>query len=285
MDAIDTVAVAPANQATYEAWNGPEGGFWVERETVFDRSVDAYDRALLDAADIGPSDVVLDVGCGTGSVTRQAAARAVAGRVVGIDLSAPMLRRARERAAAEGVQHVDLVHGDAQVHPFADESFDVVVSRTGTMFFADPVAAFANLRRALRPEGRLAMVVWQPVPRNTWFVEWARACLGGAVPTPPAGAPGPFSLADADHLRTVLLGAGLADVRIEGHQQPMWVGADADAAFGFVRSVCAGVFGLNRLDPPARDAAFRRLRESVDAHAGPHGVAYPGAAWVVTATR
>src|SRR5215510_14127013 len=172
-----------ANLDQAAAWDGPQGDLWVEREEMLNASLVPHTEALLAAADVGRSDRVLDVGCGTGATTRACARRAADGDALGVDLSTAMLRRARERAASEGVQNVTFEHGDAQVHPFPEARFDLVVSRFGVMFFADPVAAFANLRRATAPGGRFAAVVWQGVERNEWIALPREAlALGGEIP-------------------------------------------------------------------------------------------------------
>ncbi len=172
--------VAPGNTEQAAGWDGDQGEFWAANADRLDLLVAGYDADLLDAADLAPADRVLDIGCGTGSVTLQAGGRVSAGSVLGVDLSAAMLATARARAAAAGLSNVRFEQCDAQLHAFG-EQFDVVLSRTGTMFFADPVAAFANIRRALRPGGRLTMMLtWQQAGRNPWVTEVAAALTGGA---------------------------------------------------------------------------------------------------------
>src|SRR5688572_10172057 len=127
----------------------------------YDAELRRYNEHFRAAAGVGPQDRVLDSGCGAGQSTRDAARAAVGGRALGIDVSARMLEIARERAVAEGLANVAFEQGDAQGHPFADNHFDVAISRFGTMFFAEPVPAFTNIARALRPGARLVMLVWQ----------------------------------------------------------------------------------------------------------------------------
>ncbi|MFF0497955.1 class I SAM-dependent methyltransferase [Nocardia aobensis] len=145
------------NTAQSEAWNGYEGEHWAGHADRYDAVNDGINEPLLAAAQVGPGDHVLDIGCGNGQLTRAAARRA--GSVTGVDLSGPMLARARLLAEAEGVQNVSFEQGDAQVFGFAPGSYDVAISRFGIMFFADPVAAFTNIARALGPGGRLAVAV------------------------------------------------------------------------------------------------------------------------------
>src|SRR5437868_8210667 len=141
-----------------EAWNGYEGAHWAEQHGRYDTANEGFNGPLLRAAAIVEGERVLDLGCGSGQLTRIAAREAGSGRALGVDLSVPMLARARASAEAEGVGNVRFIQGDVQVHPFAEGEFDVALSRFGIMFFGDPVAAFSNVGRALRSGGRLAFV-------------------------------------------------------------------------------------------------------------------------------
>jgi SAM-dependent methyltransferase len=279
MDRVD-----PANAEAARAWDGPDGTFWAEHQQLFDNAVAAHHARLLDAAAITPTDRILDIGCGSGQTTRDAARRATLGHVVGIDLSSPMLVLARRRTAAERLTNVTFLHADAQVYPFDRASFDLTISRTGTMFFADPVAAFANIGAALRPGGRLIQLVWQSLSNNEWITTFRRVLAAGrTLPTPAGDAPGPFSLADPDRARQLLTDAGLAIVSVEEVREPMSFGHDADEAYGFVSKLMAGL--LTDLDEPARRRALDDLRDNIAAHHDDTGVHYPSAAWLITALR
>jgi ubiquinone/menaquinone biosynthesis C-methylase UbiE len=142
------------------------------------------------AADVGPGDHVLDIGCGAGQSTREAARAAVQGSALGVDLSAPLLDRARRLADAEGLHNVSFQHGDAEADPFPPARFDLCISRFGTMFFSDPVAAFTNIGRAMRPGARLVLLAWQDSDRNEWFTAVRQALAGSSPPTPTASAAG-----------------------------------------------------------------------------------------------
>ena len=152
----DTLIV---NTAQAEAWNGYEGEHWAANDDRYNIVNSGFNGPLLDAAGIGETSRVLDVGCGNGKLTRLAASRARQGQVTGLDLSGPMLARARARAAEEGIGNVTFEQGDAQVYPLPPGGFDVAVSRFGVMFFGDPAAAFANIGRGLRPGGRARLRV------------------------------------------------------------------------------------------------------------------------------
>ncbi|MGY1727406.1 class I SAM-dependent methyltransferase [Geodermatophilus sp. SYSU D01062] len=276
------VEVAPANAAQLQAWDGAQGAYWAAQADRFDRSVARYDAAFLAAAGLRPGDRVLDVGCGTGRTTREAARRT--GSALGVDLSSAMLEVARRRAAEEGLTGARFEQADAQVAAFPPAAFDVAISRTGAMFFADPVAALANVGRALVPGGRLVLLVWQAAEANEWITEITGALAAGrTLPSPPPGAPGPFSFADPARIRAVLTAAGHRQVEVEGLAEPEWWGADADEALTFVLGLAGWL--LDGLDPPARDRAVADLRRRLEAHAGPDGVELGSAAWLVTARR
>jgi SAM-dependent methyltransferase len=276
------VEVDPGNAGQLGAWDGAQGAFWAAEADRFDRSVARYDAPFLAAAGLRPDDRVLDVGCGTGRTTREAARRAAS--ALGVDLSAAMLDVARRRAAAEGLSNVRFVQADAQVSAFPPEGFDVAVSRTGAMFFADPVAALANVGRALPPGGRLVLLVWQALEANEWMTEILGALTAGRpLPVPPPGAPGPFSLADPARIREVLTVTGHRQVEVEGLAEPEWWGADADDALTFVLGLAGWL--LEGLDDAARERAVADLRRRIEAHAGPDGVEFGSAAWLVTARR
>lgn len=279
-----TFVVAPSNLEQRRAWDGDEGGFWARHAAHFDRAVSGYHRALLDAARVSPGSRVLDVGCGTGQTTRDAARIADRGEAVGVDLSQEMLEVARRQADRDGVRNVRFLQADAQVHPFAPASYDVVVSRTGTMFFGDPQAAFANLARSLVPGGRLAMVVWQPVAQNEWFRAIGAAMAAGRdLPAPPPDEPGPFALSEPARVRTLLTGAGFGEAEIEGLRAPMWFGTDADDAHAFILGLTGWM--LADLDAARKAAAEGALHATMRAHETPRGVEMGSAMWLITAAQ
>jgi SAM-dependent methyltransferase len=195
-----------------------------------------------------------------------------------------MLDYARQRAAHDGLTNAVFRQADAQIHPFDTQAFDLAISRTGAMFFADPVAAFANIGRALVPGGRLVLVAWQPLAANEWIREIAGALAAGRDrPAPPPNAPGPFSLADPQRVRVVLSSAGYTGVDLGAVEAAMWFGADAADAQQFI----VGLVGwmLEGLDEAGRRRALDDLRATVDAHLTSDGVVFGSAAWVIRADR
>lgn len=277
---MDVTAPAPSNAEQARAWDGDEGAYWADHAERFDRSIARY--RFVDSVPIETGDRVLDVGCGTGETTRAAARRA--GCASGIDLSARMIDVARRHAEREGLGNADFIHGDAQVHPFATASFDLAISRTGSMFFGDPVAAFRNIAGALRPGGRLVLLTWQPMERNEWITSLRTALAGGrALPAPPPAAPGPFSLSDPERVHALLTTAGFTGIRLDGASEPLTFGRDAADAETFL----VGLLGwmLRDLDAPGRARALEALRTSLNDHVTSDGVRYGSAAWLVSAHR
>ena len=280
-----SLEVAPTNVEQARAWDGDEGAFWAAHAEQFDRAVGAYHERFMGAAGIRRADRVLDVGCGTGQTTRDAAWAAADGSALGVDLSARMIDLARRLAVEQGRANASFEQVDAQVHDFPAAGFDVAISRTGTMFFGDPVAAFTNIARSLRTGGRLVLLVWQGPEPNEWMRELSGALAAGrALPSPPIGVPGPFAQADPDQVRAVLSSAGFADVGFDGLSAPMRFGANAGNAFDFV----VGLMGwmLQGLDTAGRDRALANLRETIGRHRTDGGeVCFDSATWLVTATR
>jgi len=247
---------------------------------TYDSELRAHNERLGAAAAIRAGERVLDVGCGAGLTTREAARAAAPGGVLGIDLSAAALGRARQLTAAEGLDNVAYVEGDVQTHPFEPASFDVAISRFGVMFFADPLAAFANVARALRPDGRLVVLVWQRHRDNEWAVAIDDAIgaetFDGAV----------FSLGDPDSTTRILERAGFADVRFDDVDEPVFYGSDVAEALDWVCGFRDVRDVLSILDPSARDRTLQRLREVMAAHRRDvRGVAFASRAWLVSARR
>ena len=275
-----------ANVEQAAAWDGSEGAHWTEHAARYERAGWRHEKHFDEAGLIGASDRVLDIGCGTGKSTRDAARQAHEGSALGVDLSASMLERGRELAAAEGLTNVEFVQADAQVHPFEAGAFDVAISSFGVMFFNDPVAAFANIGAALTPQGRLAVYAWREIGRNEWVSEMRDAlAVGRQLGEPPPDAPTPFSLADPDRVRRILGAAGFTDVALEPVDEPLEFGADADDAYGFMSGVGI-VHGLTQdLDDAKKAEALAALRATVDAHETPDGVLFGTSAWLITARR
>lgn len=276
--------VHPSNAGVATAWDGPTGDFWADNADQFDAGVARYLPAFLDAAAIEPTAHVLDVGCGIGLTTREAARLARAGSATGVDLSARMLDLARQRAAAADLTNISFVQADVQVAELGEAHYDRVISRNGVMFFGDPVAAFANIAGALKPDGRMVLMVWQAMSENPWFTEFRRAvAVGRDLALPPADGPGPFALGDPDRISALLTAAGFGRPDVVGVRESTYYGPDTATAARYIRALVRDL--LAELDDAARAEAEGALRATVEEHLGPDGVTYPSAMWIVTAHR
>jgi SAM-dependent methyltransferase len=209
---------------------------------------------------------------------------AVAGSVLGVDVSAPMIEQARRLTEAAGLDNASFERADAEVHRFPEERFDVAISRFGAMFFADPVAAFTNIRRAMRPDGRLVMMVWQDHDRNEWSVSIHRALARGAdAPAASPEGPNPFSLGDPTTTERLLEAAGFGDVAFAEVNAPVYYGPDVATALAWVSGFLCVNDVLRRLDPGSTARAREQLRQTLAEHAGGDGVWFGSRAWIVTA--
>jgi SAM-dependent methyltransferase len=254
--------------------------------TSYDAELQRHNEVLRQACGVQFRDHVLDIGCGSGQTTREAAQGARAGSALGVDVSALAISRAGELARAERIHNVTFECANAQVHCFPQEHFDLAISRFGTMFFDDPAAAFANIGRALRPAGRRVMMIWQAPERNEWDVT-IRQSLGAAEGpvAVPSGLPDPFSLADPPAVTEILEGAGFAGVTFTDVSEPVYYGPDVDAAMDWARGFAYTREILRQLDPTAAERAVGRLREALAAHLSDDGVWFNSRAWIVTARR
>ncbi|PSK85946.1 methyltransferase family protein [Murinocardiopsis flavida] len=269
-----------------EAWNGYEGRHWADNHERYNTLVSGLSGPIFEAAAIEAHHRVLDVGCGAGQTTREAARRAKVGHAVGVDLSRPMLERARATAEAEGITNVTFGQGDAQVYPFPEQHFDVAISRGGIMYFADPVTAFANIGSALKPGGTLVFGCGRESDDDQTGAVWA--AMGRHVPLPdPAedDAPGPMTFRDADAITAILTKAGYTGITAEAITTEAVLGADPDDAADFVFGMGPVRFWIRDADP----AAVVRAQDAVEAALVPFtaagAVTLRGAGWLFSAVR
>ncbi len=273
---------APATRRSFRVDTGP----WVTFQPALDDMLEPLGEAVMARLLVRRGEQVLDVGCGAGATTRELA-RIVThtGQVTGIDVAADLLGVADDATILEGLGNITLIDADAGGHPFAPASFDVIFSRLGTMFFDEPGAAFANLRRALRPGGRLGFVCWRSPEENGW-VTGPRDAAAMLLPTPPpsSGPSGPFSLASKDHIAALLSGAGFVDVEIEPHDEPLQIGrGDVEEAVDFYLHLLPTGYLLVEPDRHYVDRLRAALRTVIDAHRTSAGIWMGSATWVVTA--
>jgi SAM-dependent methyltransferase len=269
-----------AAQAAY--WNEAGGRSWVEFQEALDRQVEPLGRRAMAALAPAPGEHILDIGCGAGQTSLELA-RAVGagGAVLGVDLSELLLDLARRRGA--GMAAFDVRQGDAQTFAFEPGAFDAAFSRFGVMFFEDATAAFANIRRALRPGGRLAFVCWRQSDENP-IIRLPFEAAADLLPEPPPaepGAPGPFAFANPDRVRGILAAAGFAGVEITPHDEEVGSG-DIETALALALRI--GPLGtILRDNPEMREPVKPRVRAALAAHDGPEGPKLGAAVWIVTA--
>jgi SAM-dependent methyltransferase len=275
-----------ANDDQARFWNGAGGASWIDLQELMDRQLAPLGQAVIDHLAVAPGERVLDVGCGCGATTHALGERTgPTGSVLGVDISEPMLEAARRHAAP----HVSFLAADAQTADLGEGRFDAVASRFGVMFFADPVAAFANLARATRRGGRLAFVCWQSPRLN----EWASGigAVGNAVlgPLPPLDprAPGPFAFADRDDVRGIVRDAGWAGVVVDDLRRSMQVFGTDRIELAMEGALRVG--GLSRRMADATEEQRGELRAAVRRFLldrwTPSGWFCDGVCWLVTATR
>ena len=277
-----------ANTAQAEHWNTGDGvAHWVTNQARYDRMHAPFTALILAAAALRPGGTVLDVGCGCGGTTLAAARLVAPGQAVGLDLSGPMLAQARAGAEAAGLANAVFQQGDAQVHELEPDTFGTVISRFGVMFFADPVAAFANIRSATRPGGRLVFVCWQPMAANQWMLV-PGAALAEHLPPPgpgPGDGPGMFAFADPDRLRPILAAAGWTDIEITSEHASILVGGggSVDDTVEFLRTATQGRTMLAGADAATASRALASLRAALTPYADGDGVHLGAAVWLVQA--
>ncbi len=280
------VAAEGPNAEQIKYWND-QGPKWVTLQALLDVQLRPLGVRAIDRAAVKMGERILDVGCGCGETTLELAGRVgPSGTVTGIDLSTMMLDRARQRAREAGVEQVRFENADAQTYALPRASVDLLFSRFGVMFFIDPVAAFTNLRSALRPGGRLAFVCWQSLQQNPWMmVPLAAVMQQVALPPPPApDAPGPFAFADAERVRGILTQAGLRALNFAPVDETLTIGGSGgiDQAVEFVLQIGPVAAALRAAGPGAHATVAAAVRDAVAPFHTPQGVRMAAAAWIVT---
>jgi SAM-dependent methyltransferase len=281
----DTAAVAATQRAF---WNSEATRRWVTEQARIDRLFAAVTDAALAAAAPKPGEHVLDIGCGTGTtLLRLAEAVGPSGHALGVDISEQQLALARRRIAEAGAVQISVVLDDAATYPFPAAAFDLAFTRFGVMFFADPVAAFSNVRRALKPGGRLLLAVFRRGNDNPWATA-SIAAISHLVPPPVPPSPeepGQFSWGDPARVRRILGGAGFRDVVLTPLDLPITVGANASEAAAFAMFIGQGARLLAGQPEATRDAARSAFETFFRRHESPDGVSLAGGLWLVSASN
>jgi SAM-dependent methyltransferase len=272
------------NEEQWQRWNGDYGDYWTLQQERMDRTLAAVLPSLLAFAAPKPGSKVIDVGCGCGATTIELAKLVgPSGHVTGIDISAPMLARAKERLTEFG--NATVLLGDAAALPLANMNAELVTSRFGVMFFGDPVAAFTNIRTGLARGGRLRFVCWRPIDENPFMHVPLNAVLEH-VPGPPKPdpeEPGPFSFANTERVSRILTAAGFTASRFEAVDIEMNFGATLDEAVAQVSETGPASRALKDQPEEVRGAAIASIRKALNPYVSESGVKMRGATWLVAA--
>ena len=278
-----------ANTAQREYWNTVAGPRWVGLEGFVERRVRAVNDLLLARSGAAAGERALEIGCGTGAFTVPLA-EAVGGRgeVLGADISDAMLAGAKKRIAESGLRNISLIQADAQTHGFEPGRFDLVASRFGVMFFADPAAAFTNLLAALRPAGRLCFACWGPLEANRhWMIPYEVALRRLGPPEPkPARAPGPMAFADPDYVRSFLGAAGFADIAVHRETPDIFASTpQEEAKHSCIMGPAGRLIDEKKPDEATRQMIRRDIEEAFAAHAKGGSMTLPSTVLLVAARR
>jgi ubiquinone/menaquinone biosynthesis C-methylase UbiE len=279
---------ATGNAAQIEFWNSAATRAWADQYARMDRAVAALTKELFELAAPRPGERVLDIGCGPGTTVLELAKHVgPGGHVLGADVSEPSVARAGERIAAAGLRHAEVIVADASVHPFPAGSFDLTFSRFGIMFFSDPVAAFANVRSAMKPGGRLTLAVFRPASEKLWPnapLEAVRHLLP-PIPTPGSEEPGPYSWADPARVHRILEGAGFSQVSLTPLDPVIQLAGPAGEAEAadFVMAMGPLVRVLPGLSAAQRENVRANLEVYFKGHATSQGIVLPAEIWAVRA--
>jgi ubiquinone/menaquinone biosynthesis C-methylase UbiE len=274
------------NAEQVEFWNGPGGRHWIKLQEMWDIVLGPVGMAIFERAAVRPGERVIDIGCGCGGTTielGQAVGRT--GEVLGLDISAPMLARAGERRP-KGMP-IQFLQADATTHPLSPGHFDLLFSRFGVMFFAEPARAFANLRRGLKPKGRLAFSCFRDSKDNPWMLVPLKAAYEHVPPLPKLGPedPGPFAFASEERVRRILGDAGFGAIRMEPVDLAfdLAAGRGLDAAVAATLEIGATSRAVDGQPPAVRDAVAASVRKVLAPYQRGPSVPLPAALWIVTA--
>lgn len=276
------------NAEQIDYWNSDTGERWARYQDKLDAMLQPFSHAVLERAQLKPGDHIMDIGCGCGATTLEAAMRVgTSGRALGVDISTPMIARARARARETG-SSAEFMLADAATENFSQASFDTLISRFGIMFFLDPVSAFAHLRKTLAPEGRVSLVCWRTMRENGWVsVPYAAALPHIPEPEKPVpGAPGPFAFADRDRFRGILEQAGYSGIEIDPFDASLTIGSGPDpveSALEQTMEIGPLSRAIKTLPEENRMRVMEAVRDALVREVANGEVRLDGAVWLVSA--
>jgi SAM-dependent methyltransferase len=279
-----------ANSEMSEYWNGNGGKRWISFQGRIDASLISFGQKAMDAVKITTGERVLDIGCGCGDTSFEIALKVgLGGYVEGVDISNVILERARTRAVSQVQFNINFECADAQSYNFEPIIYDVAYSRFGVMFFNDPAVAFANIRQALKPGGRIAFICWQPINANQWVnlpLDVAANHISLPPPIHPED-PGPFSFGDVNRIERILTEAGFVNLSIEHFNTMFNVGTNLEEAITFLMNIgpASAAIEASEVDDNTRLKIINELRNKIIPYKTSYGVELGAAAWIVTATN
>jgi ubiquinone/menaquinone biosynthesis C-methylase UbiE len=276
------------NEDQIEYWDEVSGPKWVAMQAELDEQLAPLQNALIDFLAPCEGDTILDIGCGCGASTLALAQRVGdSGTVTGLDVSKPMLAHARHRATDTGRTNIQFNEGDAQTEALPNDTYDIITSRFGIMFFSDPVAAFANLKSSLKSDGKLAFMCWRKMEDNPWMtVPVIAAAAHVELPAPPEKhAPGPFAFADEEYLRGLLSKAGFQHIEARPFDTGMVMGADGDLdnSIDFMTKIGPLSRLLQEVDADTVAEVKESIRDALKSFTTSKGIELNAGVWLVRA--
>lgn len=278
------------NKGQKSFWSGKGGDIWVERQNAMDTMLSPLGHAAMNKLNLQDGEDVLDIGCGCGHTTLDIANKVLpTGKVTGLDISAPMLKRAEETATKKSLSNVKFKCVDVQIDDIGEGLYSSAFSRFGVMFFEDPVAAFNNINKSLRLGACLSFVCWQSASVNPWqslFIGEIKKFLD--LPSPPPRSPGPFAFMEPDYINQILLGSNFQDIKIESHEQEvnMFSGRSLNEAIKDYISINPVVTEMLKDSPKELKNKIIRSAEKVfSPYFSEKGLIFPSATWLVSAKK
>lgn len=278
------------NVGMAEFWNGNGGKNWVSRETRLESSLKVFGQQAINAGSISPGQRILDIGFGCGETAIELAKKVgPQGQVHGVDISVAMVEAAEKKSLDKGIANLTFECGDAQTKTFPVDYYDLIFSRFGVMFFDDPIGAFKNIYKSLKPGGRLAFICWAPRDQNAWVglpLQVVAKHLS-LPPSPGSDEPGPFSLSEEPRVSGILDAVGFTNVSVESFQTPFVLGEDVDEALSFLMQLAPSGSAINNAeaDEDTRARIAVDMAELLKSHESDKGIAMSAAALLVTARK